>query len=249
MALLTLFQREMKSYFVSPVAYILLFSCSLINGASFVFWLNYLSINNIKEFTLLQACMNAFFFWFLLLVQVPVLTMRSFAEEYKLGTIEMILTAPVREWELVLSKFLGSVCFFSVLWMPMALYLAVLRIVYGHSLGMSAGMIVLPFLMLLLIGMFFISIGLFVSSLTKNQIIAAILSFALIFLIFSLSFLIYLGIGGQTREMISYLSFLDQMDTFSRGIFDSRPVVLLGSATFFFLFLTEKILEWRRLRE
>ncbi|TFE69875.1 ABC transporter permease [Methylacidiphilum sp. Yel] len=249
MALLTLFQREMKSYFVSPVAYILLFSCSLINGASFVFWLNYLSINNIKEFTLLQACMNAFFFWFLLLVQVPVITMRSFAEEYKLGTIEMILTAPVREWELVLSKFLGSICFFSVLWMPMALYLAVLRIVYGHSLGMSVGMVVLPFLMLLLIGMFFISIGLFVSSLTKNQIIAAILSFALIFLIFSVSFLIYLGIGGQTREMISYLSFLDQMDTFSRGIFDSRPVVLLGSATFFFLFLTEKILEWRRLRE
>ncbi|QSR88327.1 ABC transporter permease subunit [Methylacidiphilum caldifontis] len=248
MALMTLLQREIKSFFVSPIAYILLFSCSLINGASFVFWLNYMTINNIKEFTLLQACMNAFFFWFLLLVQIPVLTMRSFSEEYKLGTIEMILTAPVREWELVLSKFLGSVCFFSILWLPMILYLGVLRIVYGHSLGMSVGMIVLPFLMLLLIGMFFISIGIFVSSLTKNQIVAAILSFAFIFLIFSLSFLIYLGIAGQTREMISYLSFLDQMDTFSRGIFDSRPVVLLLSTTFLFLFLTERILEWRRLR-
>jgi ABC-2 type transport system permease protein len=243
------YRRELKGFFVSPIAYLVLFACSLINGASFTFWMYYLAYSNTRDFNIVQACMNAFFFWFLLIVQVPLITMRSFAEEYKLGTIELLLTAPIREWEVVLAKFLATFTFFILLWTPLAVCLGILRWVNGQPLGIGIGMTVLPFTLLAFIGMFLIAIGLFSSSLTKNQVIAAILAFAAIFLVFSLSFLVYLGIGRGAREIVTYLSFLDQMDAFSRGVFDSRPVVLYVSATALLLFLTERVLVWRRLAD
>ncbi len=243
------YRRELKAFFVSPVAYLVLFACSLINGASFTFWLYYLTYSNTRDFNILQACTNAFFFWFLLLIQVPLITMRSFAEEYKLGTIELLLTAPITEWEVVAAKFLATFTFFLVLWTPLPFCLGILRWVNAQPLGIGTGMTLLPFFLLCLIGMFFISIGLFCSSLTRNQVIAAILAFAAIFLVFSSSFLVYLGVGSSTREIVTYLSFLDQMDAFSRGVFDSRPVVLYVTATFLFLFLTERALVWRRLAD
>ncbi|QSR84520.1 ABC transporter permease [Methylacidimicrobium sp. B4] len=248
MVLWVLIQREVRSFFHSPTAYIVLFACALIHGLNFAFWLEYMTSNNIKDFTLLQATVNSFFFWFLLLIQAPVLTMRSFAEENRSGTIEMILTAPVREWELVLAKFVGAMSFFCVLWLPLALDFFGLRILWGHPLGMTGSMDLLSLLMLLLLGSLFLAIGIFASCLTRSQMVAAILSFGAIFAIFSLSFVVYLGLIGQTRDLVTYFSFLDQMDTFSRGIFDSRPLVLTLSGTALFLFLTERVLQWRRLR-
>ncbi|WP_018291340.1 ABC transporter permease [Verrucomicrobium sp. 3C] len=248
MVLWVLIQREIKSFFISPTAYIVLFACAVIHGLNFAFWLEYMTSNRIKDFSLLQATVNSFFFWFLLLIQAPLLTMRSFAEENRSGTIEMILTAPVREWEVVFAKFVGALSFFSVLWLPLALDFLGLRLLCGHPLGSSGSMELLSLAMLLLLGSLFLAIGIFASCLTRSQMVAAILSFGAIFAIFSLSFVVYLGLFGQTRDLVSYFSFLDQMDTFSRGIFDSRPMVLTLSGAILFLFLTERVLQWRRLR-
>ncbi|MGD9895593.1 MAG: ABC transporter permease [Candidatus Methylacidiphilaceae bacterium] len=243
-----LVQREIKSFFISPTAYIVLFACAVTHGLNFAFWLEFITTNNIKDYTLLQASVNSFFFWFLLLIQAPILTMRSFAEENRSGTIEMILTAPVREWEVVLAKFAGAMSFFIVLWLPLALDFLGLRVLWGHPLGSNSSMALLSLTMLLLLGGLFSAIGIFASCLTRSQMVAAILSFGAIFAVFSLSFVVYLGWVGQTRDLVTYFSFLDQMDTFSRGIFDTRPLVLTLSGTILFLFLAERVLQWRRLR-
>ncbi|MDE1170847.1 MAG: ABC transporter permease subunit [Verrucomicrobium sp.] len=244
----TLYKRELRSIFLSPIAYVVMTGAALIQGAGFAVFLALMIYQNMRGYSILYACLNAFVFWFTIMVEAPLISMRSFSEEYKMGTIEMLLTAPVREWEVVLSKFVSLVTFFVLLWIPVALNVAYVYTFSDQKFDLTWGMVVLPFLMVFLLGVFFISICLFASSLTKNQIIAAILGFALIFAIFCINFLAYLGLSEGARQVVSYLSSLSHMDTFSRGIFDTRPVVLYLSGTAFFLFLTERILEARRLR-
>jgi ABC-2 type transport system permease protein len=203
--------------------------------------------NNIKEFVIVQAMFNGFFFWFLLIVLVPLMTMRTFAEEFKMGTIEMLLTAPVREWEVVLAKYGAALTFFLLLWGSSALNLVYLHVFTTEKQPIVWGMTLLPYLMLSLLSAFYVAVGIFASSLTKNQIIAGVVSFAVIFFFFCLSFLSFLG-TGEHRELLSYFSATEQMDTFSKGIFDTRSVVLYVSGTIFFLFLTQRMLQARRLR-
>lgn len=248
MAFLTLLRRELGSYFISPVAYVVFLACALIDGASFAFWVSYLSLNAIKNYTVLQACLNGFFFWFVLIVQVPLITMRVFSEEYKMGTVEMLLTAPVRDWEVVLAKYFGCLIFFAILWLPMVLDVLLLRWIGGDQVTIAWGPTLLSLSSVLLFGMFYVAVGVFTSAMTKNQIIAAVFSFALIFLTFSFGFIPYLNVSSQTQNLITYFSAIEQMETFSRGVFDSRPVVFYLSATVFLLFLTQRSLQGRRLK-
>jgi ABC-2 type transport system permease protein len=192
--------------------------------------------------------LGSFVFWIPFLIQVPFISMRSFSEEYKLGTIEMLLTAPVREWEVVLSKFAAIVSLFVVLWLPLALDIFYVYAFSNQKFDIPWGMALLPFGMVLLLGMFFISICLFASSLTKNQVIAAILGFAFVFLYFCVGLFSQAGVSMPVREALGYVSCLEQMQTFCRGVFDTRPVVFYLSGTAFFLFLTQRVLEARRLR-
>src|SRR5580658_1389674 len=126
MAFWTLYKREFSSYFQSAVAYIVLFGSALIQGLFFVTLVHFVMDANYKEQSVMQVFFNWPLFWFLLIVQVPLTTMRVFSEEFKMGTIEMLLTAPVTEWEVVLAKFFGALSFFLVLWLPIALDLAFL---------------------------------------------------------------------------------------------------------------------------
>lgn len=248
MAFWTLYRREAGSYFVSPIAYVVFFASALGIAAYFNFIFNYFNDYGIKQVTVLQASVNTFFFWLTLMVQVPILTMRTFSEEFKLGTIEMLLTAPVREWEVVLAKFFGAFTFFLLLWVPLFFNLVLLSTFSNPHVPLLWCPTGNTALLMVLVGAFYISIGVFTSVLTKNQIIAAILSFALIFLTFSMSFVSYLKVNSQTQNLLSYFSSIEQMDTFSKGIFDSRPVVFYVSATVFLLLLTQRFLEARRLK-
>ncbi len=248
MAFWTLYRREAGSYFVSPIAYVVFFATALGVGAYFNFIFNYFNDYGIRQLTVLQASVNTFFFWLTLMVQIPVLTMRSFSEEFKLGTIEMLLTAPVREWEVVLAKFFGAFSFFITLWIPLFFNLLLLTAFSNPHVPLLWRPTLNTALLIVLVGAFYISIGIFTSVLTKNQIIAAILSFALIFLSFSMSFVSYLKVTAQTQNLLSYFSAIEQMDTYSKGIFDSRPVVFYLSGTVFLLLLTQRFLEARRLK-
>jgi len=248
MAFWTLYRREAGSYFISPIAYVVFFATALGIGAYFNILFNLINDYGLRQLTMLEGMVTSPFFWIIIMVQVPVLTMRSFSEEFKIGTIEMLLTAPVREWEVVLAKFFGAFTFFLTLWTPLFFNLLLLSTFSNPHVPLLVRPLANTALLIVLVGAFYVSIGILTSVLTKNQIIAAILAFALIFLTFMMSFASYLKVTSQTQDLLAYFSAPEQMRTFSKGIFDSRPVVFYVSGTVFLLLLTQRFLEARRLK-
>ncbi len=249
MAFWTLYKRELNSYFQSAVAYIVLFGSAVAQGIQFIFIVSAVTAENYKEQSVLQIFFTWPLFWLLLLVQVPLITMRVFSEEFKLGTIEMLLTAPVREWDVVLAKFFGALTFFLILWLPVVLDLTALQLfsappppIYWSQIGLTA-------LTITLVGGFYVSLGVFTSVLTKNQIIAAVLCFALVFAAFGVSLLRWIQhVDANLLAWVSYVSTPEHLQNAVLGLFDSRPVVFYISITTFMLMLTKSILEGRRLK-
>ncbi len=252
MILWTLYRKELAAIFHSGIAYVVLLACALTQGVMFVIAVNFLNDYGIKQYTILQMVFNGFFFWLVLLMIAPVIMMRSFSEEWKMGTMEMLLTAPVRDWEVVFSKYFAGLTFFGLVWLPTVLNLILLSVVQGSG-GPPLYSIttVLSFLIILLFGILFVAVGLFASMLTKNQIIAAVVAFVLIFLFFSLGILSYLRFDPSLKWLqngLTTFSCLEHADLFQRGIFDTRPLVLYPTVAAFFLLLTKAQLKTRRLR-
>src|SRR2546423_10752858 len=121
------------------------------------------------SYTVEEAFFNSVFFWFAFVLIFPLITVRLFAEEFKLGTIEPLMTAPVRDWQVVLSKFFGALIFYIILWIPTLLYFAIFQKITHQAAGNAAGAYWGSYLMLLLLGMFYLSIGCLASVLTRNQ--------------------------------------------------------------------------------
>jgi ABC-2 type transport system permease protein len=249
MAFWTLYKRELNSYFQSAVAYVVLFGSAVIQSMFFVILLRFIMDANYKDQSVMQIFFTWPLFWLLLLGQVPLITMRVFSEEFKLGTIEMLLTAPVREWDVVLAKFFGALSFFLILWLPIALDLLALQLfsnpeppVYWSQVGMTA-------LTIALAGGFYVSLGIFSSVLTKNQIIAAVLCFAFLLAFFGISLWRWVQhTDPATLAWISYVSLPEHLQNAVVGIFDTRPLVFYVSVTAFMLLVTKTILEGRRLQ-
>ena len=176
--------------------------------------------------------------------------MRLFAEEFKLGTIEPLTTAPVRDWQVVLSKFFGALVFYLILWIPTLLYFWIFARITHQPAAHSPGAYFGSYLMLLMLGMFYLSIGCLTSVLTRNQIIAAIISFCAITLLFFLGLVqfILLDVTSETRDLLGYFSAIEHMGTFSRGIIDTRPIVLYVSMTIVVLMLTHQAFQSRKWR-
>ncbi|MDA1340954.1 MAG: ABC transporter permease [Verrucomicrobia bacterium] len=246
-ALWILWKREVGSILHSPIAWVLMTCMALINGFSFSQCVAYLG-QGVKEFTVMQIYFYIFHFWFLLIILVPILTMRLFSEEYKTGTIEMLLTAPVRDGDVILSKFFGVLFFYLLLWIPSLLGLAIFQLVTKQAVPVAWIPLGFSYLMVTLVGMMYLSIGLFASVLTRNQAVAAMISFTTIALLFFAGFLSYLVRDPGWREALSYIFTLEQMRSFSAGLFDSRPVVFYLSGTVFFLILTRQVMAGRRLK-
>jgi ABC-2 type transport system permease protein len=249
MTFLTLLNREIRAYFLSPVAWVVLFFFLLLTG--FNFYAGVAALNRgPSEVTVVEAFFNTIFFWFGFVLIFPLITMRLFSEEYKMGTIEPLMTAPVRDSQVVLAKYCGALVFYVVLWLPSLLYFLVFTWVTRLQAAGAAGPFIGAYAMLLLIGMFYLSIGCLASALTRNQIIAAVMSFSAITLLFFTGLLTFfiLSITPALREMTAYFSALEHMSEASRGFFDTRPVVFYLSLTFFVLFLTFHVFQSRRWR-
>jgi ABC-2 type transport system permease protein len=243
-----LWKREMGALLLSPIAYVLMFCMLLVNGFTFVQCVHYLSESVVRGWTIMQIFFFIFHFWFALMILTPAITMRSFAEEYRNGTIEPLLTAPVLDWDVVLSKFFASVTFYVLLWLPPLLYLGIFQWVTGNQSPVLWGPLGLSYLMVVLVGMFYISVGIFASSLTRNQIIAAVGTFTLISILFFSGFLSLMTHDANLKEMIYYVFTIEHMRQFSNGYFDSRPLFFYLSGTAFFLLLTHRTLAYRRLK-
>jgi ABC-2 type transport system permease protein len=244
-----LLKREVMSYFHSPIGYIVLIFFLVVSGVDFIFQLSFMNQRPV-QYSVQEAFFNSVFFWFAFVLIFPLITMRSFSEEFKLGTIEPLMTAPVRDTQVVLAKYFGALIFYLVLWVPTFLYFAIFQKVTGQPAAASMGAYWGSYLMLLLMGMFYLSIGCFASVLTKNQIVAAVISFCAITLLFFLGLLqfILLEVSSATRDLLGYFSAIDHMGTFSRGIIDSRPIVLYVSMTIVMLALTYQAFQTRKWR-
>lgn len=232
---------------MSPIAYVLLIAFTLLNAFSFQICLELIS-RGVRNVSIMQIFFQMFFFWFILILFIPILTMRLFSEEYKSGTIEMLLTAPIQEWEVVVAKFFGAFAFYVVLWVPTLIFYFAFQVITRNQLPVNWPGLSLGYAMVFLIGMFYISIGLFASSLTKNQIVAAVMAFAAIALTFFAGFLEFFTTNPQLVEMITYVSARAHTLVFASGSFDSRPVVFYLSGTILFLILTERTLAIRKLK-
>ena len=238
--------RELSVFYYSPIAYVVLFFFLILNGLSFWFALALLS-RGPSELTVVQAFFNSLFFWIAYLLVFPVISMRLFSEEFKLGTIETLMTAPVRDWEVVGSKFLAALLFYLSLWLPSLLYFLVFGWLGNREAIGSGAQLWGPYLLLLLMGMFNLSLGCLASSLTSNQIIAAMMALVLILGIFFLTMIDYVISGTSLlRGITAYVAQLDHMDSFSRGIIDTRPLVFYPTCTALVLMITYHVFQHRR---
>ena len=228
--------------FLSPIAYVMMMFFLLVTGCGF-YWL---VKENLEVMHSVQGLMVTV--WACMLIVLPILTMRTFAEERKNGTFETLLTAPVRGSSVVLSKFAGVLTFFILMYLPTLLYLVIIRLLVPEAAHLiDPGPIASGYAMVGLIASAFIALGLFTSALTSNQIIAAISSFSVMsILFFGGLFEPHLSKNPLIRDVGGYLSSALHLMESARGVFDSRALVLYLSATIFFLFATIKTVEARR---
>jgi hypothetical protein len=247
----TLTRREMSSYFTSPIGYLVL------GGMAFVHWLVYESfIGLLQELgTTKQPFPEPIVAGYInvlpaivMLLQVPALTMRLVSEEKRTGTMEVMLTAPVNEWPVVLSKFLSTWLFFLITWLPAGLYLIALRMEVARSFDYRP---MLSFYVCIAAqGLAFVGMGLFFSTVTKNQIVAAVLTFVGMFA-FLICFLVReeqvtLGLPQAIRSALGRLSFYHMWREALDGRLPLRDCFLFASLGVLGLFLSVKVLETRK---
>ena len=249
----TICGKELKSYFTSPIAYLLMALFGLIFGYFFfsatVFFVNAglrqqlggqqqpMSIN---EYVISPLLGNASVVGLFL---IPLISMRLFAEEKRTGTIELLMTSPISDWEIILGKWLGAMAFLLVLLLPLAVIVAVL----AATAAPDFGPILTGALGLFLIGAFYMAIGTFISTTTKNQIIAGAATFSVCLLLWVLSWVSSYNDAGWAQA-VAYCSILTHFEPFSKGIIDTKDLVFYISAIFLGLFLTSRSLDSLRWR-
>lgn len=244
---LTLLDRELKSFLYSPIAYVVTFFFLLATGFNFYTGLAVLN-QSPTEVTVVEAAFNTVLFWFPFVLIFPLITMRTYADEFRMGTIETLATAPVGDWHIVLAKFFGAMAFYALLWAPSFLYFQAFEWITGKSAALAAGAYWGSYLLLLLLGGFYVSLGCLASALTSEQINAAVMTFVAIFGAFVTGLLGFIlsSPSQATRDVISYFSAVEHMTDFSKGIIDSRPIVWYLSMTVLVLFFTHQVFQYRK---
>jgi ABC-2 type transport system permease protein len=248
---LVLLSREVRSLFYTPIAYVVLFFFLALMGFNFQSAITFLN-QGPAETSLMEITFYNMIFWFVYPLIFPLITMRAFADEYRMGTIETLSTAPVNDWQIVLSKFFGAVTFYVLLFLPTFFYFRLFSwITGGKEAVQSAGAYGSTYLLLILLGMFFISIGIFASSLVKDQVNAAIISLATVLLYLFVPNLLSLMLNStdpRFTRMRGFLSPFEHMRDFARGIVDTRQVIWYLSMTALFLVITHQVFQSRKLK-
>jgi ABC-2 type transport system permease protein len=241
----TIAKREVFAYFVSPIAYVVTVVWLVWCGLQY-----YLLAGLFAGAPSLSASaspLSAFFggsvlFFIPLLVFAPVLTMRLLAEERHTGTLEPLLTAPITTAHVVLGKYLAALTFWVSLWVPTGLYVWITSQFGTVDLGAVAASYVGVFG----IGLYYMAIGLAMSAMAKNQIVAAMLTFMVLAGLFAVGLLSFIESFAAHRDAIDYISLWGHMQAFSKGIVDSRFLVFDASLAGLFVYLAWRVLEGRR---
>jgi ABC-2 type transport system permease protein len=243
--------KELRSYFSSPIAYIIIGFFALPFGVFFYLYLGafvrqslqmaqYGGSMNINQQVIRYVLQNASV---IILFVMPMITMRTYAEEKRSGTIELLLTSPVTDVQIIIGKFLGAVGLYVAMLLVTMLYIAIL-FVFGNPEWRP---LIAAYLGLLLMGGAFLSLGLFISSTTDNQIVAGIITFVVFLLLWIVGW--FADSAGPTVGAITkYLSVTDHFDDFSKGVIDTKDVLYYASLITFGLFLTAKSVDTARWR-
>lgn len=233
--LYTVARRELQSYFVSPLAYVITAIFLAITGYFF-----YVILYYSREATMRYLFGNM---TIILMLLIPALTMRLLAEEQSRGTMELLLTAPVRDWEVVVGKYLAAVALFAVMLALTGYYPLVLNVYGDPDMGPVLG----GYLGIFLLGASLLSLGLLASSVTSNQIIAAVLGLALVLGFWLIDALAGM-VSGPLASVVGYLALSGHFQDFARGIIDTKDVIYMLSVVAGSLFVTTRIVEARRWR-
>jgi ABC-2 type transport system permease protein len=257
--ILAIFRREMSSYFVSPIAYIVIGFFLLIAGFVFTSILSsimeYVQMQQMQrqmgpppEMDVPSQVLRSFlgFVSTIILFMIPMLTMGVYAEERKRGTMEMLMTSPITEFQIVLGKFLASLALFVFMLLPTLIFQVIMA--QFSEPGIPWKVLWSGYLGIFLLGAVLIAFGSFISALTESQIIAAVITFVTFLLLWVLDF----GVRGSTSwlgEILQYLSILRHFDDFSKGVIDTTALVFYVSMIVLGIFLTLRTLDsmrWRR---
>jgi ABC-2 type transport system permease protein len=246
-------RKELRAYFASPIAWVVLGFFALMFGFFFYSLLLYFDRQsmqaggfgggptvNVNEQFLRPVFMNA---TVIFLFVLPMVTMRTYAEEKRSGTIELLLTAPLTDFQIIFGKFLGAMGLFASMLAITLVHIGILFI-FGNPEWRP---IVTTYLGLLLMGGCFISLGLLISSLTKNQIVAGMITFGVFLMLWVINWLASF-FGPTTQQVLNYLSFTDHLDDFTKGVIDTKHLVYYVSFITFGLFLTARSVDTERWR-
>lgn len=237
----TIAQKEYKQYFISPIAYAVSFAILLILGV--IFYVNILAGTAQQTAPTVQAVLAPLVT--LMLFSTPGITMRSLAEEQKSGTLEILLTAPVRDWEVVVGKWLGGVLFLLTLLLITWLYPIVLNQLVKP--GIDQGLMASGYLGLFLLASAFLAIGVMVSSFFSNQIAAFFVTLGVLLVWWMIGY--PAQINGTTGGLLNYLDLSQHYyNTFYRGVVDIKDIVFYISVIAVTLFVGSVSVETRRWR-
>ncbi|MCJ7524392.1 MAG: ABC transporter permease subunit [Candidatus Aminicenantes bacterium] len=250
----TITKKELKSFLYSPIAYILTSFFLLISGFFFyniLAWANDQTMRmmqsgyGMNRININQMLFEPFFnnMTIILMFLLPMLTMRLFADEKKMRTEELLLTSPLRLSAIIIGKYLAALIIYAIILLLTATY-AIFVFIYGNP---ELAPLLTAYLGLFLLGAVFIAIGLFASALTENQVIAAVISFSSILLIWVISWVGESG-PGAWRGILTYLSFFSHFKNMVSGVIDTQDIVYYLTFIFLGLYLTRSVFEFRKWR-
>lgn len=245
-AIWTIAKREVFSFFVSPIAYVVLTVWLLFFGIVFyILALVFAQQPGGAQTNLLTAFFGGTTLFYLpLLVFAPVMTMRLLAEERSSGTIEPLMTAPVSEVSIVLGKYLAALTFWCVLWAPTLSYVWLVARTGQNTVDWGA--IRSTYLGLFAVGTFYMAIGLFMSAVARNQIVAAMLTFLVLGGLFVVGLAGYANVGDEMRAVFEYVGLWTQMASFAKGVVDTRYLAYDLSIATLAVFLAVRVLQVNR---
>ena len=239
---LAIFVKELKSYFVSPMGYFVIAAFFCLNSLMFYIFISEPEWRSMGAMRLMRALLTNE--CFILLLVVPAMTMRLFAEERRSGTIEVLMTCPVRDGEVVLGKYIAALTLFGV----MILISLVHPLILSRCSDPDWPTLLSGYLGLFLLGAAFISMGTLTSSLTRSQLIAALLCFCILLVLWIVGWIANLAQQPQIKELFKALSVLEPFDDFTKGVIAPENLFYYGSFIFYCLYLTVKSVQAKKWR-
>ncbi|WP_367873737.1 ABC transporter permease [Luteolibacter sp. Populi] len=246
--LFIMLRKELRGYFFNPFGWVVLAFVTAMQGAALSTAMKGFRDSPSQD-SLVYAVFNNTLFWFWFLFIFPLITMRSFAEEERNGTLEGLLTAPVRTWQVVLSKYGAAMTFYTLLWIPGFLQFRMYEWITDIPPAYAPGAMLGAYTILMLMGAAFTAIGCLASALTSSQIIAGLLTIGMLVIQFFLGYVTNIwGEDFRAAGLFHYISSQEHLHYFSRGLLDTRPVVYYLSSAALILFFTYQVIDYRRWR-